>query len=110
VDWKGLVLHLIDQTLLPAELKIVECHTYQEVADSIKTMKVRGAPAIGVAAAYGLVLAALRFAGTETGKMIEELKRAKEILAQTRPTAVNLFWALEWRGFGRNTGIKMLRR
>jgi methylthioribose-1-phosphate isomerase len=94
VEWKDQVLHLIDQTLLPAELKIVECHTYQEVADSIKTMKVRGAPAIGVAAAYGLALAAIHFAGTETGKMIEELRRAKEVLARTRPTAVNLFWAL----------------
>lgn len=113
VDWKEQVLHLIDQTLLPAELKIVECHTYQEVADSIKTMKVRGAPAIGVAAAYGLVLAALRFAGTETGEMLEELKKAKEVLAQTRPTAVNLFWALErmervWQKYG-NRDVKTLQ-
>ncbi len=95
VEWKGKALWLIDQTLLPAELKVVSCHTYQEVAESIKNMKVRGAPAIGVAAAYGLALAAIDFAGTETGKMIEELSKAKEVLAQTRPTAVNLFWALE---------------
>ena len=113
VDWKGQVLHLIDQTLLPAELKIVECQTYQEVADSIKTMKVRGAPAIGVAAAYGLVLAALHFAGTEIGKLREELKKAKEVLAQTRPTAVNLFWALErmervWQEYG-NQDVKSLK-
>jgi methylthioribose-1-phosphate isomerase len=77
---------LLDQRLLPGEEVEVSCSTASEVADAIRTMVVRGAPAIGVAAAYGLALAALRG---------DDLAEAERVLAASRPTAVNLFWALE---------------
>ena len=77
---------LLDQRKLPGEVAELECRTVPELADAIKTLAVRGAPAIGVAAAYGLALAALR------GDDVDEAER---LLAASRPTAVNLFWALE---------------
>jgi methylthioribose-1-phosphate isomerase len=83
--WEGGVLHLLDQRRLPGEEVWVACRSEEEVADAIRRMVVRGAPAIGCAAAYGVVLAARRGA---------DLVRAIELLAATRPTAVNLFWAL----------------
>jgi len=84
--WADGVLHLLDQLRLPGEEVWIECRTEDEVADAIKRMVVRGAPAIGCAAAYGVVLAARRGA---------PLAPAIALLAATRPTAVNLFWALE---------------
>lgn len=83
--WAGGVLHLLDQRRLPGEEVWVACTSEEEVADAIRRMVVRGAPAIGCAAAYGVALAARRGA---------DLGRAIELLAATRPTAVNLFWAL----------------
>jgi methylthioribose-1-phosphate isomerase len=77
---------LLDQRKLPDEVVELECRTVPELADAIKTLAVRGAPAIGVAAAYGLALAALRG---------DDLAAAEAMLAASRPTAVNLFWALE---------------
>src|SRR5437764_11645039 len=77
---------LLDQRKLPGEVVELECRTIPELADAIKTLAVRGAPAIGVAAAYGLALAALRG---------DDLADAEATLAASRPTAVNLFWALE---------------
>jgi len=77
---------LLDQRRLPDEAVELECRSAAEVADAIRTLAVRGAPAIGVAAAYGLALAALRG---------EDLVEAERVLAASRPTAVNLFWALE---------------
>jgi methylthioribose-1-phosphate isomerase len=77
---------VLDQRRLPAEVVELECRTVPELADAIKTLAVRGAPAIGVAAAYGLALAALRG---------DDLVEAERTLATSRPTAVNLFWALE---------------
>ena len=77
---------LLDQRRLPDEVVELECRSAAEVADAIRTLAVRGAPAIGVAAAYGLALAALRG---------EDLAEAERTLAASRPTAVNLFWALE---------------
>lgn len=95
IQWKNEALILLDQTLLPNEVTTVNCSTCDEVAHAIKTMKVRGAPAIGVSAAYGLVLAAKNNEGEKLTVLKERLEEAKSLLADTRPTAVNLFWALE---------------
>lgn len=84
--WEDNQLLLIDQTKLPDELTYFTCKTYQDVIHAIKTMVVRGAPAIGVAAAFGVALADL--AG-------EDLEKASEEIKSSRPTAVNLFWAVD---------------
>ncbi|MGE5317699.1 MAG: S-methyl-5-thioribose-1-phosphate isomerase [Chloroflexota bacterium] len=84
--WKNNHLFLLDQTKLPDEISYYECKTYKDVIYGIKTMKVRGAPAIGVAAAFGMALAELE--GVDLQKAGEEIKAA-------RPTAVNLFWAVD---------------
>lgn len=88
-------LYLLDQTALPVEKRIITCSTCNDTAHAIKKMIVRGAPAIGVAAAYGLVLAANEYKGSERKELDEILNNAKSCLASTRPTAVNLFWALQ---------------
>ena len=95
VEWKQNKLVLIDQTKLPGKLVRMECRTPQQVADAIKGMKVRGAPAIGVAAAFGVVLGVRRppLAKTYAG-LQAQVTKASTLLAKTRPTAVNLFWAL----------------
>jgi methylthioribose-1-phosphate isomerase len=92
VEWteKGVVM--IDQTVLPVEERYVTLTDVEGVAEAIRTMKVRGAPAIGVAAAMGLALAAQ---AADPERWLEDLEAARRILAATRPTAVNLFWALE---------------
>jgi methylthioribose-1-phosphate isomerase len=89
------VLRLIDQTRLPAELVAIDCGDVETVWDAIKTLRVRGAPAIGVAAAYGAVIGAR--AGIVEGQMDvdQALKAAADHLRTSRPTAVNLFWALD---------------
>lgn len=87
-------LELIDQSKLPIQISYIKCTNYMEVAHAIKNMQVRGAPAIGVAAAFGLVLAAKNCVSKSHSEFIEKLENANKILAQTRPTAVNLFWAL----------------
>ncbi|MCS7133974.1 MAG: S-methyl-5-thioribose-1-phosphate isomerase [Candidatus Caldarchaeum sp.] len=88
-------LVLIDQRVLPARLRYVRCGSVREVAVAIRDMAVRGAPAIGVAAAFGMALAALRSKARSREKLLEELRKARDVLAATRPTAVNLFWALD---------------
>ncbi len=87
-------LELLDQTLLPVETKTVRCHNEHEVAHAIVTMKVRGAPAIGVAAAYGIALGLASPANHQT-PLEQSLESICKLLAATRPTAVNLFWAIE---------------
>lgn len=89
------VLKLVDQTKLPVENKIVELSTYEEIADAIKTMIVRGAPAIGVTAVYGIVVAANSIDTDSTRVFFEELQKACDLIKSTRPTAVNLFWAVD---------------
>ncbi|MEA2491847.1 MAG: methylthioribose-phosphate isomerase [Acidobacteriota bacterium] len=84
--WGGDVLSLLDQRLLPRQEVWIDCHTAAEVAEAIKTMVVRGAPAIGCAAAYGIALAALRG---------DDLSAAAALLKDARPTAVNLAWAVD---------------
>jgi methylthioribose-1-phosphate isomerase len=87
-------LHLLDQRALPSEVRYLVCRSAEETAEAIKSLVVRGAPAIGVAAAFGVVLAGQR--ALETGSSLDDaLENAHEILAGSRPTAVNLFWALD---------------
>ncbi|MDI9245163.1 S-methyl-5-thioribose-1-phosphate isomerase [Marinobacter sp. CHS3-4] len=90
--WQGVRLELLDQRLLPDQEQWLSLDSAVEVANAIRDMVVRGAPAIGISAAYGVVLAA-RHAPQE--EWVDEIKRAIDVLAESRPTAVNLFWALE---------------
>lgn len=95
VAWTDRGVKLIDQRKLPFKLTYVLCRDYRDVARAIKNMVVRGAPAIGVAAAMGLALAAKRSRGCSMSKLIATLEKARDTLARTRPTAVNLYWALD---------------
>jgi methylthioribose-1-phosphate isomerase len=95
VEWKDDHVQLLDQSRLPAEEDYVEIRTSREMADAIRTMKVRGAPAIGVAAAYGVLLAAHATEGEPPDRRVRFINSAMEELSSTRPTAVNLFAALE---------------
>ena len=91
----GSVLELIDQRLLPFEMRYVACHDARETADAIATMVVRGAPAIGCAAAYGFALEAAKVAMLPVGIRTEKMVEAGRMLRASRPTAVNLFWAID---------------
>ena len=95
VEWKNDSVIMIDQTKLPNELVFVTLTDYNQVADAIKTLVIRGAPAIGISGAFGLALAALNSKANSKDELINELKHAEKILFQTRPTAVNLKWGLE---------------
>ncbi|MBI4757820.1 MAG: S-methyl-5-thioribose-1-phosphate isomerase [Chloroflexi bacterium] len=95
VWWEDGVVKLIDQTRLPGELVILECRDYREVAAAIKEMRLRGAPAIGVAAAYGMALGANQWAQGSGDSLLGQVKQVAELMRATRPTAVNLFWAVE---------------
>jgi methylthioribose-1-phosphate isomerase len=86
---------LIDQTKLPNKLVYVRCKNYKEVANAIKNLVVRGAPAIGITAALGLALAAIHSKAESLSQLLADLDTAMKILQSTRPTAVNLFWALK---------------
>lgn len=94
LTWQGDRLRLLDQRRLPLELTYVEIHTVEEAAEAIRNMTIRGAPAIGVAAAYGLVLAARTIAYQIAPIRQAELRKAADLLLQARPTAVNLGWAV----------------
>lgn len=95
VEWKNNSLFLIDQTKLPTKLSYIRCRSYIDVANAIKKLVVRGAPAIGVTAAFGLALAAINSKATNLKIFFKELAKAYEIIRSTRPTAVNLQWALD---------------
>lgn len=95
VKWSDEGVLMLDQRLLPTEETWLTLKTYDEVAAGIKDMVVRGAPAIGVSAAYGMALGAKQFVGTTIADLEEELDYIGETLAKTRPTAVNLFWAID---------------
>ncbi|MCL1941816.1 MAG: S-methyl-5-thioribose-1-phosphate isomerase, partial [Synergistaceae bacterium] len=86
IIWNGTSLEILDQRKLPDSVQYINCATVEQLADAIETLAVRGAPAIGIAAAWGVVLASVK--GEPVGPSIERLRR-------TRPTAVNLFWALD---------------
>jgi len=94
IEWKDKSVVMIDQTKLPNELIFVTYTDYNDVANAIRTLVIRGAPAIGVAGAFGLALAALQSKATTKEDMIKDLEQAKKILFETRPTAVNLAWGL----------------
>jgi methylthioribose-1-phosphate isomerase len=95
IRWERHRLLLLDQTLLPAEERMREYTRWRDVADAIRTLVVRGAPAIGCAAAFGVVLAARQSAAPDGHGLVADLEEAIKGLAATRPTAVNLFWALD---------------
>jgi methylthioribose-1-phosphate isomerase len=95
VEWKNNKVIMIDQTKLPNELVFVEFNDFNQVADAIRMLVVRGAPAIGVSGAFGLALAVLQSTATTKDNLISDLEKARTILFETRPTAVNLGWGLE---------------
>jgi methylthioribose-1-phosphate isomerase len=95
VEWRNNKVIMIDQTKLPNELIFVEYSDYNDVARAIKTLIVRGAPAIGVSGAFGLALASLQSNATTKEQLLSDLETARKILFETRPTAVNLAWGLD---------------
>src|SRR5947207_11767082 len=94
IDWQGDAVVMIDQRKLPVSEIYVSCKTAQEVARAIKTMVIRGAPAIGVAAAMGIALGMRRSKASGTKQFATEFQKLCDLMASTRPTAVNLFWAI----------------
>ncbi len=95
VEWTDECVRMLDQRLLPNEEVWLELKTFNDVADGIRDMVIRGAPAIGVSCAYGIALGAKNFVGTNTDDLAEELDYVCDVLAKTRPTAINLFWAID---------------
>ena len=94
LEWTDEGVRFIDQTKLPTEETYVTCKTYEEVADAIRTMIVRGAPAIGVAAAMGVALGVRNSQAHDNASLKREFSQICDVLASTRPTAVNLFWGI----------------
>ena len=98
IEWEGRDVNgrirLIDQTLLPNELKYVYCDDIKSIWHAIKTLMVRGAPAIGIAGAMGVVLGIKEIQAKDADAFLKELKRVTNYLGSSRPTAVNLFWGL----------------
>ena len=95
IEWKEEGIVMIDQRKLPSAEVYVTCKTAPEVARAIKTMVIRGAPAIGVAAAMGIALGMRKSKATGTKQFATEFQKTCDLLAATRPTAVNLFWAID---------------
>ena len=95
LEWTEHGVRFLDQTKLPAEETYVNCTTYQEVADVIRNMVVRGAPAIGVAAAMGIALGVKNSKAETAGDLKREFEVICDVIGKTRPTAVNLFWAIK---------------
>ncbi|TWH49127.1 S-methyl-5-thioribose-1-phosphate isomerase [Sporomusa sp. KB1] len=95
IVWSNNCLTLLNQTLLPNRLEYIECHDWQRVAEAIRRLEVRGAPAIGAAAAFALVLGAGELTELAMPEFKEKVTQIASVLRQTRPTAVNLFWAID---------------
>ena len=95
IEWANGTLRLLDQTRLPSEEVIVEAHGYLEAVNAIKTMQVRGAPAIGVTAAYAVAMAARDLDITDKTAFMQRLEEAGVTIKAARPTAVNLMWAVD---------------
>jgi len=95
IEWQGDVIVMVDQRKLPGQEIYVRCSSAQEVARAIRTMVIRGAPAIGVAAAFGIALGMRKSAAKGTRQFAVEFQKACDMMAATRPTAVNLFWAID---------------
>lgn len=95
IEWHNTTVTTIDQTQLPDRTVFFEIRNYGEMADAIKTMKIRGAPLLGAAAAYALALTAYNSRARNNNELLMEMEKAAETIGATRPTAVNLFWALD---------------
>ena len=95
IEWTDEGVRMLDQRLLPTEEKYLMLRSYEEVAEAIKKMVVRGAPAIGVSAAMGLALGASQSVGTSVADLEDDFDYMSKVMSATRPTAVNLFWAIE---------------
>src|SRR5262249_61846966 len=95
IDLQDDAIIMVDQRKLPAQEIYVRCRTAPEVAKAIRTMVIRGAPAIGVAAAYGIALGMKRSTARGTRQFAVEFQKTCDMMAATRPTAVNLFWAID---------------
>lgn len=95
IEWTDEGIRMLDQRLLPTEEKYLMLRSYEEVAEAIKKMVVRGAPAIGVSAAMGLALGASQSVGTSVADLEDDFSYMAKVMSETRPTAVNLFWAIE---------------
>ncbi len=113
IEWRGNILKVLDQTALPGTKKYIQCRNYRDVAKAIKEMKLRGAPLIGVAAAIAIAIEADKFRGTNSRKLFGDLNKAGGALVKTRPTAVNLKWAvkrmLDTAEFHKNRKINTLK-
>jgi len=94
IEWTDEGVRMIDQTRLPAEEVYRTCRTHEEVAEAIRSMVIRGAPAIGVAAAMGIALGMKNSSAQTTAELQQEFEKIADTLTRTRPTAVNLFWAI----------------
>src|SRR6266480_7829305 len=95
IEWTDEGISMLDQRLLPSEEKYLMLRSYEEVAEAIKKMVVRGAPAIGVSAAMGLALGANQSVGMSVADLEDDFDYMCKVMSETRPTAVNLFWAIE---------------
>ena len=95
IEWQGDTIVMVDQRKLPAQELYVRCRTAQDVAKAIRTMVIRGAPAIGVAAAMGIALGMRRSTAKGTKQFAVEFQKTCDMMAATRPTAVNLFWSID---------------
>src|ERR671921_2021013 len=95
VEWTDEGVRMIDQRLLPNEEKYLMLRSCEEVAEAIKAMVVRGAPAIGISAAMGIALGTMQSVGTAVPDLEEDFDYFCDVMSKTRPTAVNLFWAIE---------------
>jgi methylthioribose-1-phosphate isomerase len=95
IEWKEDGVYIIDQTKLPGKLSKIRCQDYERLAEAIESMEIRGAPVLGVAAAMGVALAAKGSKGTTVEELKGDLAKATARIRSTRPTARNLFWALE---------------
>jgi methylthioribose-1-phosphate isomerase len=96
IDWESEKnnIIMIDQTLLPGEYKVIECSTIESLCEAIKSLRVRGAPALGAAGGFGIALAAFKSSASSLEELIEDIENAGKTIIATRPTAVNLSWGV----------------
>ena len=95
IEWKGDRVRMLDQRRLPQEVRYLDCRSASSVAKAIRSMAIRGAPAIGVAAAMGIALAAKKTRSSNPRVFSKVIEKVCQEMRETRPTAVNLFWAVD---------------
>lgn len=112
IEWLGDSVKYIDQTKLPLDEVYIKTSDYRDVAVAIRKLGIRGAPLIGIAAAYGVALAGIESRNTVSSQFLSEINKAIDLLSATRPTAVNLFWALKRMKtiLNLNEGIEIIRK